>query len=130
MAFEIPVVVMTFVAGADLRTKQYHFVKITGVKTVNVCDAVTDCPIGVLQNKPNIGETAEVMVIGVTKLSADAQIAALPAFIGTSADGQGAAYVPGVDTTKYIVGQALETAGAASVLFSVFINCGFVARGA
>lgn len=56
-------------AGADLRTKQYYFVKITASGTVGVPTASTDVPVGVLQNTPNTNDPADVMCIGETKLA-------------------------------------------------------------
>ena len=45
--------------------------------------------------------------------------------IGTSGDGQAAAYTPGGDTTKYIVGQVLEVAGGTTAgnYITALINC-------
>ena len=74
-----------FTAAADLSAKQYYFVKLASSTTVNVCAAVTDKPIGVLQNKPESGEQAIVRVFGVSKISADATLAAGDV-IGTPAD--------------------------------------------
>lgn len=108
-------------AGADLRTKQFYFVKMSANNTVTVCAAVTDKPIGVLQNKPNTGEAAEVTAIGQTKVSGDANLAPGDS-IGTSVDGQAAAYTA-ADTTKHIVGQVIEDNSAAGGIITAFINC-------
>jgi hypothetical protein len=116
-------------AAADLSAKQYYFVKITANDTVNVCSAVTDRPIGVLQNKPKSGDTAEVCMLGISKVSGDADLAAGDA-IGTSVDGQAATYVPGTDTTKYIVGQVLQDNSTAGGIATAAINCISPARGA
>lgn len=109
-------------ASADLSGKQYYFVKISGVKTVDVCSALTDTPIGVLQNKPVSGAEAEVVVVGQTKVNSDSAITA-GNLIGTSADGQAAPYTSAAAQTKYIVGQALETSGAAGGLISAVVDC-------
>ena len=59
MAYESPQInIGTLTAAADLSGKQYHFVKLASESTVNVCAAVTDVPIGVLQNTPASGESA------------------------------------------------------------------------
>src|SRR3954468_8130891 len=94
-----PEIKYSFKSNADLRTKQFYFLKLTANNTVDVCAAVTDLPIGVLQNKPNTGEVAEVTLAGITKVSGDADLAAGDS-IGTSVDGQAAAYIAGTDTTK------------------------------
>lgn len=116
-------------AGADLSAKQYYFVKLDNAGKAVVCSGVTDKPVGVLQNNPTSGQAAEVVVVGLTKISSDAALA-IADQIGTSADGQAAVYVSGTDTTKYIVGTVLETSGAAGVINSVLVNCANPHRGA
>lgn len=110
-------------AGADLRTHQFKFVKESS-GTIILCAAATDVPTGVLQNKPNTGETAEVLVLGASKVSADAVLAA-GTLIGTSADGQADAKVPGTDVTEYVCGRVAPTdaAAAAGNIIQAFINC-------
>jgi hypothetical protein len=116
-------------ASADLSTKQYYAVKLSGAGTVTVCAATTDIPIGILQNAPASGDAAAVCGLGVTKINSDAALAA-GALIGTAADGQLAAYVAGTDTTKYIIGQVIQASGAAGGLATATVNCFSVARGA
>lgn len=113
---------ISLVAGADLSAKQYYFVKLNSSGQAVVCAAVTDIPVGILQNTPASGSVAEITVVGVSKVSSDAGLTAGNQ-IGTSADGQAAAYVAGTDTTKYIVGQMLTTTGAAAVIGTAVINC-------
>ena len=121
MAYEIPVFCHSFTAAADLSDKQFHFVKLTANDTINVCDAVTDVPVGVLQDAPEAGQAAEVMLVGISKVSSDAALTA-GNLIGTSADGQADAKVAGTDTTNYVVGQVLSGTGAAGELATVAIN--------
>lgn len=131
MAIEIPLFLPgVFEAGADLSTHQFKFVKLDSAGRVVVCAAVTDKPVGILQDKPSrAGEAANVMVAGVSKLSADANLAIGDA-VGTSADGQGAAYLAGTDTTKYIVGTVLAPDNtAAGGLVSLLFSCLNPARG-
>ena len=131
MAVELPVFnTPGLVAGADLSAKQYHFVKLNGTGTqVVACNGVTDKPIGVLQNKPTSGQAAEVMMLGISKVVGDANLA-IDDLIGTSADGQAAAYVPGTDTTKYVVGRVLTENTAAGGIISAYINTMNPHRGA
>lgn len=122
MAFEGPQIrIPGLTASADLSAKQYYLVKMSGELTVTVCAGVTDKPIGVLQNNPESGEAATVCAIGVTKVSGDADLGYGDS-IGTSADGQAAAYTVS-DTTKYIVGQVLEGNSAAGGLVTAFVSC-------
>ena len=121
MATESPgMAIGTFTAAADLSSKQYHFVKLASATTVNVCSAVTDVPIGVLQNNPASGESAVVCIFGTSKVVADATLAAGDV-LGTSADGQAQPLTVGTETTVYTCGQAI-TAGAAGTLQTAFIN--------
>lgn len=131
MAFEVPVLkVPGLVAAADLSTKQFYFVELTAAGTVNVCGAATDKAVGVLQNKPDAaGRVAEVMVIGITKVSSDAALSRHD-LIGPSADGQADAKVPGTDTTEYVHGQVLIATGAAGELATALINCATPVRAA
>lgn len=121
MAYEAAQVkVGNWTASADLSAKQYHFVKMSGNNTVTVCAAITDIPIGVLQNTPTSGQAAEVCVFGVTKVVADGTLAAGNR-IGTSLDGQADAITAGSDTTVTIVGQALNAAAVGETV-EMFFN--------
>jgi hypothetical protein len=129
MAYEQPGQMITLPAGADLSAVQYTFVKLNSSGQAVACAATTDRPVGVLQNKPVSGAAATIMVSGITKLQGDADLTKGNA-IGTSADGQAAAYAYGTDTTKYIVGQVLVDNSAAGGLISALINCVNPPRGA
>ena len=122
MAYESPGIdIGTLTAAADLSSSQYYFVKLASATTVNVCTAITDKPIGVLQNTPTSGQSAVVRIFGLSKMSANGTIA-FSNPLGTSADGQADAYTPGTHTTVYACGQAIEAAGSAGDLFTAFIN--------
>lgn len=130
MAYEgIQVKIPGLTASADLSAKQYYFVKISGANTVDVCAAVTDRPVGVLQNAPTSGQEAEVCCFGVTKVSSDEALAAA-VVIGSSSDGQAQVVTVGTETTVYIAGQVLEASGAAGGLATALINCAAPARAA
>lgn len=122
-SLESPVVLKTFTAAGDLSAARYKFVKQSAANTVTVCTGATDRPCGVLQNEPSAaGQPAIVMALGVSTVSADAAIA-VDTLIGTSADGQADAKVPGTDTTEYVCGTTLEASTAAGDHISCFINC-------
>ena len=121
MAYEAAQIkVGQFTASADLAAKQYHFVKMSGNNTVTVCAAITDLPIGILQNAPSSGGVAEVALFGISKVKADGTLAA-GNVIGTSADGQADAIAAGTDTTVYTMGIALNAAAAGDVV-EMFLN--------
>jgi len=55
-------------ADADLTTKRFRCVKVTGNYTIGVCTVAGEAGYGVLQNKPNLGEEANVRDLGVSKI--------------------------------------------------------------
>lgn len=129
MAYEIPGLLLTLTAGGDLSSSQYKFVKLNSSGQAVDIAAVTDIPIGVLQNSPASGDSATIMVHGVSKVQGDADLTKGNQ-IGPSVDGQAAAYAAGTDTTKYIVGQVLEDNTAAAGLITATIDCLAPGRGA
>ena len=121
MAYESPSINLgTLTAAADLSAKQYHFVKLASATTVNVCTATTDRAIGILQNNPTSGQQAIVQIFGISKVVADGTIA-FNNVIGTSADSQADAIVPGTDTSVVTLGIAIQAASA-SETFTMFLN--------
>ena len=122
MAWEQPGFSSSFKAGADLSAKQFYFVKLDSNGDVVACAAATDKPIGILQNNPTSGLEALVMHNGISKVNADAALS-IDDLIGTSADGQADAKVPGTDTTEYIVGRMLESTSAAGELGTCLFSC-------
>lgn len=125
MAYEINnySVRATFVAGADLSTKQYTFVKLNSSGQVVAVDAATDIPIGVLQNNPVSGAEASVTIVGGTKLVASASATLGTALnFGTSSAGK-AATLATSDTTKYVLGVYLQAPGADGDIVAVVVNC-------
>ena len=112
----------TFVPGGAIT--QYRFVKLSAANTVIQCAGTTDKPIGVAQEAAT-GAGApggiKVCITGITKLEGDADLANGDS-IGTSADGQAAAYTA-ADTTKHIVGQVLIDNAAAAGLITAAVNC-------
>lgn len=119
----------SFVAAGDLSTKKHYFMKLSADRTVTTCAAVTDKPIGVLYNKPAAaGRAAQIAVEGRVEIVAGGTVAAGDK-VGTHSDGTVVAYVPGTDTTKYIVGMCVV--GAASGEIAVCdIDCAAAGRGA
>ena len=122
MAWTIPGFSFTRVAGADLSSDQYKYVKLSTTDTVILCAAATDVPIGILQNAPASGAEATIMVTGMSKVSSDAALS-IGNQIGTSADGQADAKTAGSDTTEYVVGVVLEASSGAGALATATVNC-------
>ena len=138
MAFEgFQITIPGLVAGADLSaaTTQFKFVKLNGTDDqVVLCSATTDKPIGVLQAPAagsGVGTPVTVCALGTTKIQAGGSITSGDS-IGTTTGAQAATYAQGTDTTKYLVGQAIEVAGGTSAgnYITACINCLSLARGA
>jgi hypothetical protein len=73
MATKVPGLVVSFIAGADLRDYQYAPVSLDANGRVVLASANSRC-IGILQNKPNSGQAASVMLYGITKAIASGAI--------------------------------------------------------
>lgn len=102
------------VAAADLSTKQYRFVKLTGNNSVNIATAAGERVLGVLQMGAKSGEGANVAVLGTTRVVAGETIAA-GQLVGTRNDGSAQVIEhtsTGADTGSWAVGVCL--AGGAS----------------
>ncbi len=104
MSTQAPLCIPGLTASADLSAKQYHFVEVSGVRTVGSCNAITDVALGVLQNDPVSGGAATVAVGGSTKIVAGGAITAGQR-IAPKADGRAQTAV----TTQYARAIALET---------------------
>ncbi len=125
MAKEIPVLLASFEASADLSTGYFRFVKLDANGRIATCNAVADKPIGVLQNKPSaLGQEASVMIIGITKVESNAALNEAD-LVGTSTDGQALAHTStsGRNSDAFSVGQVTVASGSTGALASITINC-------
>jgi len=129
MAYEISnySVKITLVAAADLSALQYHFVKLDSAGKAAAVTAITDRPIGVLQNAPTSGQEAEVLVTGGTKLVASEAITE-GAIVSTSAAGRGDSIAAGTNDTQFILGTALTEVAANGEILTAVVNCSSAAR--
>lgn len=107
-------------ASADLSGKQYCFAVLSGAGTVNAAAASNVQCVGVIQNKPISGSTAEIVVNGVSKVAAGA---ALSVNAEVMADATGRA-VTAATTGNRVQGIALEAATAAGQIIAVLLNKG------
>lgn len=88
MAIEQPLFNIGFcTATASLLTKQFYCVKVSADHEVNICTSAGEHFLGVLQNKPDITEVADVMQIGVTKVMVGVGDLVAGAIWETAADG-------------------------------------------
>lgn len=101
-------------AGADLSAKQFFAVKLSTStdRTVALASTGGEVIYGILQNKPTSGQAADVCIFGLTKCFAGAAVTRGD-LLTTDTSGRAITATSG----KVAWGQALESAGAASVLF-------------
>ena len=125
MATENRVLDVSFEAGEDLSNDQYRIVVLDGTTgKVRRPDAITDIPLGILQNAPASGEAAVVRVIGCggvskVQLGATLGIGAIAAMEYVSASDAGKAQAAVI--TQYPVGVLLE-GGAEDELGSALLT--------
>lgn len=120
---------ISFSAAVDLTANQFQFVTLNTAGQVVLCSAITDLPIGILQNAPRAGLAASVMTYGVSKLVM-AAATAIGSLVGTDAAAKGAIRVNGTDITTYIVGRAIVATAAANGVGTVAFSCLTPNRGA
>jgi hypothetical protein len=105
-------------------TGQFLFAKLTGAANVEPCAALTDFPVGVIQNNPKVasGYTnvgVQVRQLGVSKIVA-AAAQSIGAIVGPNASGQAVARAVasgGGDATHWVAGILIDNApGAAGQL--------------
>ena len=128
MAFEKPLLIQSFTAASAMSnsTNQYIFVKLLSAGTVVPCSSAQDCPIGVLQNLPDRGSQAEVLMVGISKLRVGSTDVAgtSAAFVGSDANGRAILAVSGNSATyaaaRVIQLDATDNDGA---LVTAAVNC-------
>lgn len=107
-------------ANADLTGKQYHIVRFAGANLVDQAShaaaAFSVGAVGVLQNKPNSDEAAEVAYFGESKVTAGAAVTA-GRMITTNSSGRAI----NASSGEIIVGRALDAAGADGEFFRALL---------
>jgi|SRR6478672_4290581 len=102
--------------------KQYCFVKLTGAKTVGLCDTTAnEVPVGVLQNKPQaVGAAATVAVHGISKAICGAAVTAGQP-LKVDSVGRVISATPGTDIALY-VGVAVTSTTAVNQIATVLLK--------
>jgi Uncharacterized conserved protein (DUF2190) len=108
-------------AAADLSANQFYVVTITGARLVNLQTTGGGAAYGILQNKPTLGQAADVGILGVSKAAAGAAFAA-GAGLMTDTTGR---LIAISGTTNRRVATAIEAATAAGQLITVALNAPF-----
>lgn len=121
MTYEIPGQRVTVLAAADFRSGQYRACTLNSSGQAAVPSAGAKI-FGIVQNKPNTGEAATVVISGISKMEAGGVVAA-GADVTTDASGRGVTAATG----NTIAGNAVEAAGASGVYFPVRIDRGAIA---
>lgn len=121
MGYEISVLKVSAPAIEDMSNDQYRFVVLTSTG-VRRPDSETEALYGVLQNKPALGDAAEIMILGISKLEMNDAVA-VNAFVK-------AEYVSATDAGKgktaaaalaYSRALVLEASGAEDDLATVLL---------
>lgn len=114
MAYEIPGFSFSLDAGADLRERQFRFCDIDADGEAVVATALGRM-VGVINNKPNVGEATTVFGSGVSMVRAEAAIAK-GAVVEVGVDGQARTVTTGIRA-----GIALKAAAAAGSIIPVLL---------
>ena len=115
----------SFIAAADYSTTgQYRFVYLSAADTVTLCGAGT-MPIGILQNNPEQYAIAEVMLLGISRLSVSATCS-LMARLESAANGQGVTTTTDKDHVAAVV---IQEATAADDVVRVLLTPGCMYAG-
>ncbi len=105
-------------AAVDLSAKQYYIAKVSGELAVDLCGA-GEMPIGVVQNKPILGEAVELAVDGdVCEVIAGTNITA-GMVLASDANAKAVAATAG----SFVLGVALTSVSAGERV-SVFLTLG------
>ena len=114
----------TFRAGGNYATttSQYEPVFLSAANTVSTANTSTNVFLGVLQNKPASGSSANVRILGTTKIRIDASVTAGD-LIGFGASAAVSIINTAVTTTarQSVIGIALET-GSTNTIIEVLIQ--------
>ena len=123
MATAITVLGVNFKANADLSAKQFFVVKQTAADVVDLCSAVTDRPIGVLDNAPKINQAAEVITDGIAKVVTDGNASAIAVGdqLGTDANGRA---IKCTTADRPLLGEAMDASTIVGAVIRVKLRCG------
>jgi hypothetical protein len=125
MAYEIPGAdKISLPAGGDLRLLQYHFVKLNSSGAAITISNDGHYPIGILQNAPNTGETAEIMIRGISKIATVDAGVAIGVLVGPNATGLGETRVINANTWNlhYVCGVMASTTVASGDIGTMILQ--------
>lgn len=106
-------------AGADLSAKQYYALQLTTSETVTLADAAVRT-IGILQNTPTSGQTASVMVLGISRAVSDGSGTAIAPMDTLASDANGVLVKTTADNDEAIA-IAWEASTVSGKIITVFV---------
>lgn len=134
MAFEKPVLIQSFTAASDMSAASQQYILVKQVQPTSggdlqccPCTTTADFVIGVLQNNPERGEQARVMMLGISKVRvASTDIASVTAaFLGVDATSRAVVLTPGTSTVSFVLGRVLhyDATDNDAALVTAAVNC-------
>lgn len=118
MAFEQPLLKNgVLLALADYSLKQYNGVFVNAAGQAALQTTPGAAIVGVIQNKPKLGEAVELEMRGISKALANGVIAA-----GAQVTADATGFKTGNGTTDKVAGIALDAAAAAGVIFTLLVT--------
>ncbi len=125
MATQLPLFTLPgFEAGADMTDDQFKFVTISEAEKVETVSVAGDTPLGVLQNAPKAGESAQIMQAGITKVIAGSGDISAGEYVVMNSDGT--AEDAGTTASEEVVGIGIDGADdgniASILLFGAVIE--------
>ncbi len=123
MSTENNVLRLSFEAAEDLSSYQYHFVTLNSSGQIKLLDTANDVAIGILQDEPTSGQAGSVMIIGKSKVVANAALTVLtwvmPEFVSVTDCGKAQDAGTNWAAARALV---LEAASAEDDLASVYLT--------
>jgi hypothetical protein len=123
MSTENSVLRLPFEAVEDLSLYQYHFVALNSSRQIKLLDTANEIPVGILQDAPTAGQAGNVMLIGQSKVVANAALVVptwiMPEFVSVTDCGK--AKDAGTNWAA-ARGFIVEAAAAEDDLASVFLT--------
>jgi hypothetical protein len=125
MAYEIPGAdKISLPTHDDLSAKQYFFVTMNSDGEAIAVTGDGDLPIGILQNAPTAGQTAEIMLRGISKIRTVAAGLVTGVLVGPTATGLGQTFVINANTWNlhWVCGVAASTTIAAGDIGTMMLQ--------
>lgn len=121
-----PILDLTFIAAEDLSSYQYYLVEMTATegqiqrhKTANVY------AVGVLRNKPTLGQTAVVRLFGVSEMAVETGGVAYGAAVGDDVPANPTGLIGATAAGEAVYGTVLNASGTTATNLAT-VMCDFI----